>query len=115
MLKRLVIPAVILTFVLCCHAKDVYPATKATQSQTPAKEIASVAAQNSDGSQLQRDPATDPSANEPKSVRIIPPRRDIYDYVVFASGIVLALVGIGGIGVGVCTLRKIERQANHMD
>jgi hypothetical protein len=38
------------------------------------------------------------------------PRRERFDWITWGGGILLTIVGIGGVIVAVCTLKKIERQ-----
>ncbi len=50
---------------------------------------------------------------EPVRVASLPPK-DNYDWAAYWAGVLLAFVGIVGVGVGVCTLRLIVRQTGEM-
>lgn len=61
-------------------------------------------------------PALQPNTNQEQSgsqgkpFRIALPQRDKYDWISYGANLLLVGVGIGGIVVGVLTLRKIDRQ-----
>ncbi len=67
--------------------------------------------QKDDGPTLQADPNKEERGSKSKPVWIggMPPK-DPFDWTAYYAGLVLTCVGIGGIIVAFCTLKKIERQ-----
>jgi hypothetical protein len=109
-LKKLVILALMFCVIPFSHADNAAPASGTAQGQKPADSTAPAAVQEHHGSNPQQGPPQNQATNEPKSMRIILPPKDKYDYIAFSANLLLVAVGIGGIIVAVCTLKKIERQ-----
>ena len=92
------------------HAQDRSQAHEAAQSQKPSDNPPPVAPQESNPAALQQQTSAQQPANEPRSVRIILPPKDKYDFFAFGASIVLTVVGIFGVFAAIITLRKLERQ-----
>jgi hypothetical protein len=115
MLKNLVIFALLFGLFAHQHGDDSQPAARAAQSQNPSNPTAPGAAEQHNGSKLQQDGSQEQAPGDPKSVRIILPPKDNYDYWTIGVSITLAAVGIVGIGVGIWTLCYIRRQVTAME
>ncbi|HZD48788.1 MAG TPA: hypothetical protein VE178_08570, partial [Silvibacterium sp.] len=92
------------------HADHDSPKGGAAQSQNPAQLTAPAPVQTTSGPALQNGSPQNKPPDEPKSVKVILPPKDDYDYISFWLGLTLAVVGIVGIGVAICTLCVIRRQ-----
>lgn len=110
MLKILAILALFLCAVVYNYADKQSPAHARAQHQKPSQPTPPIpiqAAGNSTGQGA--DPKNNPS-DEPKSIRVILPSKDKYDYVSFGVSIALLLTGIVGVIAAFSTLGVIRRQ-----
>jgi hypothetical protein len=88
------------------------PASKGKSSDQPPKPIPSIAVpQQGNSPTLQPDTQQKQGSHDSKAVRIasLPPR-DVFDWFAYGANLLLVGVGIGGIIIAACTLKKIERQ-----
>jgi hypothetical protein len=78
----------------------------------PASALAVALPKKDDTPYLKADSDQGKDAHSPQVVVdvIKMPIRDRFDWITWGGGILLTIVGIGGIIVAVCTLKKIERQ-----
>jgi hypothetical protein len=115
MLKTLIVIALAFSFVVCAHGEDHPPTSNPTEATNPAPVIAALASPENptteNGTRATEDGKT---KDEPKTVRIILPAKDDYDYWAFAINAVLAGVGLIGIGIGLGSLCILRKQTNHI-
>jgi hypothetical protein len=115
MLKWMAIFALALNVVSYAHAKEQAPAKDPAQTTNPSGTHAPVAhPKKSTGESLAQGTENGKPIDEPKTVRVILPAKDGYDRWAFWISVVLAGVGILGIGVGICTLLFIKAQVLEM-
>jgi hypothetical protein len=111
-LQKLLIVAVFLNLFAYHYDDQRGQAASAAQGQKAASQTAPVAVQDHGGNKLQQDPASHQTKNDPWSVRVIGfPPKDKYDYISLGATLLLTLVGIVGVGVGICTLVYLRKQA----
>jgi len=114
MLQKLLIVVMFLNLLTYNHAYGGQPPSGTAQGQKPANSAAPVAVEKPRSSALQKGSTPDQTEHEPKSVRVILPGKDKYDYISFGAALLLTLVGIVGVGVGICTLIYLRKQAAEM-
>lgn len=91
------------------------PAPHTNNSQNPSLPIPQIAPEKNDSPTLQKNPDSPYNEKDPKTVKIILPPKDIYDYIAFGASLLLALVGLGGVLAAVFTLLAINKQAKLME
>jgi hypothetical protein len=113
-LQKLFIVAVFLNLLAYHYDDQRRQATSAAKGQQPAAYAPSALVEQTDGPALQkRDPSQ--KAEHDQSIRVVSlPAKDKYDYISLGATILLTLVGIVGVGAGVCTLRTIQDQTNEL-
>lgn len=99
--KNLVIFALLFGLFASAHGDDHQPAASAPQSQKLASPNAPAAAEEHNSANLKQASPQEQADRDPETVRVILPRKDNYDYILFAVNIVLGAVGIAGVGVGI--------------
>jgi hypothetical protein len=115
MLNVLLVVVLALGFVPNAHGENHPPTSKPAQGANPSPITATPTIPQKPTAETPTQSTGDSEAkDEPKSVRIILPAKDKYDYWAFGINAVLAGVGIIGIGVGVCTLIYLRKQAGEM-
>lgn len=115
MLKVFAIFTLGLSFVAYAHGEDNPPTSVPRQATNPPAPTVAVATQQPPPAEISAQSVGDSKAkDEPRTVRIILPSKDKYDYWAFGINAVLAGVGILGIGVGICTLHYLRKQAQEM-
>lgn len=104
----------IFVFILCItpfsHAQNGGQPRGAGEGKHPAKLAMRVAINEHGGPHLGKDSSQDQRRSKPRVIRVILPPKDKYDYWSFRINCVLAVIGICGVVVAVCTLLKLERQ-----
>jgi len=111
MLKGLAILIPTLSLIVLGANPQAHKAKQGQANQQTSSPVAPLPAQKGDGARLQA--TTDQHVQA--DVRVISsPGKDRYDIASFGAGVILAIVGIAGIVVGVCTLLFIKEQAIEM-
>ncbi len=96
------------------RADNAAPASSTAQGRKPANQATPTEIQKADSAEFQKSGSSKHATDDPKTVRVIFPAKDKYDYWSLGISALLAIVGLAGIGVGICTLLRIHRQAIEM-
>jgi hypothetical protein len=100
--------------VTCSYPQNPTHIRQTGQGPRNAASISSQSTKKPDNGNVNQTSTPGQVTGEPKSVKIILPSKDRYDYIAFGANVVLAIVGIIGIGVGIWTLCYVRRQAVEM-
>jgi hypothetical protein len=111
MLKKLALLAVSLLILPVQTYSQPHKAQEGSSSQRPAAPTSPAAVQQTSGPKLR----TEDKEHVDADVRVIQtPAKDRYDKAALGVNLILAIVGIFGIGIGICTLLFIRAQVVEM-